>query len=296
MSSWASGRIHFREKKTIVTSVHVPTNNVTNNINIDNKPPSKFIFSKKSNNIDAVICAIALNEERYIDEWIKYNLLLGFSHIYIYDNSYNNILKDKKSDRVTIIHYPGIAKQLEAYNIFILQYKKRHTWCAFIDCDEFIVLKKHDNIISLLNDYDDCASIALNWIMFGTSNEKEYRDEPVTKRFTYCSNKIDIHIKSITKLLNINNYISPHFPQLKNGYNFDTNRNIIPESLNPNGDATIAYIHHYYTKSEQEFREKIERGCADIIQKRSLDELNDVHSKNNDIYNSDAWDFYSKHL
>jgi hypothetical protein len=71
----------------------------------------KFIFSKKSDNVDAVICAIALNEERYIDEWIKYNLLLGFSHIY--DNSYNNILKDKKSDRVTIIHYPGIAKQLE---------------------------------------------------------------------------------------------------------------------------------------------------------------------------------------
>jgi acyl-CoA dehydrogenase len=46
---------------------------------------------------DAVICAIALNEERYIDEWIQYNLFLGFSHIYIYDNSSNNVLKNKKS-------------------------------------------------------------------------------------------------------------------------------------------------------------------------------------------------------
>ena len=308
MSSWSSGRIHFREKKTYVTSTQLPTNNVTNNVTnpvtnpvtnnviINDTLPSKFIFSKKINNNDAVICAIALNETRYIDEWIKYNILLGFSHIYIHDNSYNNILKNKESDKVTIIHYPGIAKQLEAYNIFILQYKKLHRWCAFIDCDEFIILKKHDNINELINDYNNCASIALNWLMFGTSNEKEYRDEPVTKRFRYCSNKLDIHIKSIAKLSDIDNYISPHFPQLKNGYNFDTNRNVIIGPFNYNGDATIAYIHHYYTKSEQEFREKIERGCADIIQKRSLDELNDVHSKNNDIYNSDAWNFYSKHL
>jgi hypothetical protein len=296
MSSWSSGRIHFREKKPLITPVHVPTNNVSKNIIINDKLPSKFVFSKNSNNVDVVICAIALNEERYIDEWIKYNLLLGFTHIYIYDNSANNILKDKKSDRVTIIPFPGITKQLEAYNVFILQYKKKHTWCAFIDCDEFIVLKKHDNIISLLNDYNDCVSIALNWLMFGTSNEKEYRDEPVTKRFTYCSNHINIHIKCISKLSYIDNYINPHRPLLLKDVIFDTNRNIVPESLNPNGDTTVACIHHYYTKSEQEFREKIERGRSDIVEKRSLNELNDIHSKNNDVYNSDAWDFYSRHL
>ena len=55
-------------------------------------------------------------------------------------------------------------------------------------------------------------------------------------------------------------------------------------------------IHHYYTKSEQEFREKIERGRADIPEKRNLDELIDIHFKNNDTYNSDAWDFYSAHV
>ena len=66
--------------------------------------------------------------------------------------------------------------------------------------------------------------------------------------------------------------------------------------MNSNGDAKVACIHHYYTKSEQEFREKIERGRSDIVEKRSLNELDDIHSKNNDVYNSDAWDFYSRHL
>jgi hypothetical protein len=284
--SWANRRVQFKEKKPLISLVDLPSVDL----------PSKFIFSKNSNHVEAVICAIALNEERYIDEWIKYNILLGFTHIYIYDNSHNNILKNKESDKVTIIHFPGITKQLEAYDSFVLQYKNKHTWAAFIDCDEFIVLKKHDNVMSFINQYNNCGAIALNWLMFGTSNEKEYRDEPVIKRFTYCSKNIHNHIKCIAKLSYINNYENPHRPVLLKSVIFDTNRNLVPDSLNPDGDDKIACIHHYYTKSEHEFREKLERGRADIVEKRSLDELHDIHSKNNDIYNSDAWEFYSKNI
>ena len=102
MSSW-SNRVHFRERKT--------------NIN------------------DAVVCAIALNEDLYIDEWITYNLALGFYHIYIYDNSDNNILKDKISDKVSIFHFPGETKMLQSRDMFTRQYKNKHKWCAFIDVD-----------------------------------------------------------------------------------------------------------------------------------------------------------------
>ena len=284
MTSWANNRTHFKKTVSSPSIISITSNEF----------PSKYILNKTYN--DAVICAIALNEERYIDEWIQYNLFLGFSHIYIYDNSSNNVLKNKKSDRVTIIHIPGAIKQLEAYNIFTVQYKTKHIWCAFIDCDEFIVLKKHDNIISFLNEYNNCASVALSWLMFGTSNETEYRNEPVSKRFLYCANKTDIHIKSIAKLSNISNYVQPHSPELKNGYNMDTNRNVIIGPFNYNGDDKIACIHHYYTKSEEEFKQKIIRGRADIVQKRGFDELQDIHSKNNDIYNSDAWNFYSQRL
>jgi len=147
---------------------------------------------------DAVICAIALEEDLYIDEWIKYHLALGFAHIYIYDNG--ETLQDKKSDRVTIIPFPGQTKQLEAYRIFALQYKYKHMWCAFIDIDEFIVLK--NNIMNFLNQYKDCAGIGLNWLMFGTSNKKEYSAEPVTSRFRYCSH--NIHIKYIIQMKYIN--------------------------------------------------------------------------------------------
>jgi hypothetical protein len=52
-------------------------------------------------------------------------------------------------------------------------------------------------------------------------------------------------------------------------------------------------IQHYYTKSEEEFRNKINRGKADMIEKRSLEELVDIHLQNNDVVNTDAWDFYT---
>jgi hypothetical protein len=292
MSSWIGHRTHFRERKMIkpITSQNI------NSIESIQSAPSKYINTSIDLVTDAVVCAIALNEESYIDEWIQYNLFLGFSHIYIYDNSDTNSLKDKSSKNVTIIHFPGKTKQMEAYSLFAKNYKSKHKWCAFIDCDEFIILKKHNSIIEFLNNYDKCESIRLNWLMFGTSNQVEYKEEPITKRFIMCSSKIDSHTKSICKLEYIDNFNHPHFPILLKGYNYDTQYNIINGPLNELGNYEIACIHHYYTKSEQEFKNKIERGRADITQKRNIEELDDIHNKNNDIYNSDAWDFYSKSL
>lgn len=297
MSSWSSGRVHFRERKMPNNQINLPR--AIENIEVESNKndltltlPSKYINNSQIN--DAVICAIALDEELYIDEWIKYNLALGFSHIYIYDNSNDNSLKNKKSNKVTIIHFPGKTKQLEAYNIFTRTYKKKHKWCAFIDCDEFISLKKHNTIMDFLNEYNNYNSIAINWLMFGTSHKISYSSEPVTKRFQYCSSVLHHHIKCITKIANIDKYISPHYPELLQGNIYDVNNNIIVGPSNTNFDMKVICIHHYYTKSEEEFLKKIKRGKSDIDEKRSIDELNGIHLQNNDVFNSDAWDFYSK--
>ena len=250
----------------------------------------------------SVICAIALHEERYIDEWIHYHLSLGFHHIYVYDNSDNHSLQNKQSDRVTIIHFPGKSvpnkpKQLDAYHAFINEFGSKHKWAAFIDLDEFIVLKRHNSISSFLSDYQHCSAIGLNWLMFGTNHHTHYESEPVTKRFTRCATELDKHIKSIIQLrYALFFYTDPHYMTVRSGTTCDTSYERITGPFHPSGKADIAYIHHYYSKSEQEFLEKIERGRADTVEKRSLSELDDVHSRNNDVINTDAWDFYSKHL
>jgi hypothetical protein len=297
MSSWGGQRVHFRERKMPQQNpVQPPTiQPQTPTVQPSNEPLSKYVFTNSNVN-DAVVCAIAFEEELYIDEWIKYNLALGFSHIYIYDNSDSNVLKDKKSNNVTIIHFPGDKQMLTSRNIFLVQYKNKHKWVAHIDIDEFIVLKKHANIIDFLNEYDDCDSIALNWLMFGTSNEIQFRDEPITKRFRYCSKNVDIHYKCISKLKSIFQCVHSHRPMLNKGSIYDTNRKIITDIFNPDGDDLVACIHHYYTKSEEEFKSKIERRMVDEAPKRSTSLLDGVHLRDNDVYNSDAWNFYSRHL
>ena len=147
--------------------------------------------------------------------------------------------------------------------------------------------------MELLNAYQDCDALALSWIMFGTNHETEYRKEPVTKRFQKCSHQIHPQFKSICQLQFIEYYSNPHLPTLSpNRVVMDTNHARIQSFDHLNGSSDIAVIHHYYTKSEQEFREKIERGRADIIEKRSLTELDDIHHKNNDVVNDDAWNYF----
>lgn len=264
---------------------------------------SSFLPSSLSKKLptSSVICAIALHEDRYIDEWILYHLSLGFHHIYIYDNGNDYSLQNKQSDRVTVIHFPGksvVAKpiQHDAYHAFIKDFGPKHQWAAFIDIDEFIVLKKHDSISSFLSQYQRCSAVGLNWIMFGTNHCTHYESEPVTKRFTRCAATPNHHIKSIIQLKYAWVFNDPHHMMLRSGTTCDTYYQPINGPFNPSGKTDIACIHHYYTKSEEEFREKIQRGRADTVEKRSLTELNDVHSRNNDIINMDAWNFYAKHL
>src|SRR6185437_4283619 len=97
------------------------------------------------------ICAIALDEESYLDEWIDYHHKLGFNHIYLYDNSPDHKLKDLNGTQVQVIHYPGSVKQMAAFNDCLKNAQKKDTseWIAFLDIDEFIILKKHAHIAHL---------------------------------------------------------------------------------------------------------------------------------------------------
>jgi hypothetical protein len=241
----------------------------------------------------AVVCCIAKNEEPYIDEWIAYNLKLGFERIYIYDNSDNHSLAPLgQTDKVHVVPFPGPTKQMAAYNHFLRTYGREHTWCAFIDVDEFIVLRCHASIQDMLNAHCKNGSLGLNWILFGSSGKKEYRPEPVTERFQMRQRGLNAHIKSIVKIEDTMTMDHPHFPCLKGGHQqLDTNGRAFSGPFNERGTEDVACIHHYFLKSKREFREKVARGRADISIKRAFEEDFSRHDLN-EVHDSRAWDFY----
>jgi len=224
----------------------------------------------------AIVCAIALKEELYIDEWIAHNLKIGFDSVVIYDNSDDHSLvdlPDKYLGRVTVIHYPGKVRQVPAYNDALARFRA-DTWCAFIDVDEFIVLRKHPDIKTLLADVaPQGGALALNWIMFGSSGREEYSPEPVTKRFTWRAREVNAHVKTIAYLPHVTAVPSPHYCNVT--HTVDCHGNAVDGPFNQKKSEDVACIYHYFTKSRGEFLRKRERGRADIAEIRGLSEFAD---------------------
>lgn len=210
---------------------------------------------------DAVICCIARDEELYIEEWITYHLKLGFNRVYVYDNNLDKPLLIEKP-RVTIIPFPGAHQQLPAYRHFHKYYGTLHTWCAFIDVDEFIVLRKHPTITDFLRDHCKSGAVNLNWFHYGSSGHLVYEDKPVLERFQLRSKTMNPHTKTIVRLEHMETMDSPHYVQLKQGFFQRDPRGRIFYGPFNDGKDDIACINHYFVKSMEEFLRKVDRGRA----------------------------------
>lgn len=232
----------------------------------------------------ALVC-IAKNEDHYIDEWIAYNLKLGFDHIFIYANDW---FFTYAHPQVTIIDYPGENKQREAYAHFLANYRKDFTWAAFFDVDEYLVLKKSSTIREFLQDYEGKEAVAINWVMFGDNELTEVTDDySYLMRFTKRQKGVDKHIKCILNLTNNSSRMDVHNP-----YDVpatDTNGKKVVGPYNPQGDDNIAQLNHYYSRTIQEFKDKCDRGRADAHIKNGY-EWREVHN-HNDIEDTLARDF-----
>ena len=229
----------------------------------------------------AAICALVINEEAYLDEWVDYYVALGFSEIYLYDNSPDHDLQQwgLTKKEVTVIHYPGKAKQRAANLDCAKKAQKKHTWAAFFDADEYLVLKKHGTVVELLRDHCTDGALSINWLIMCSSGHQVYEPKPVTKRFQCHDGGINPHIKSIARLQDMNMTLQSHvhYPYLLEGrYLRDTNGNILegPEKhFNERKPTDVALLYHYSKKSWKEYIDKRLRGRSDVNDKAGVENL-----------------------
>ena len=221
----------------------------------------------------AAMCVIQKGGRPYLEEFVDYHLALGFEKIFIFDNSDDFELEQWHHGGawVAVEHFPGGAMQLPAYRTCVVRIKKKRSfaWIAFLDVDEFIVLKKHNHILDLLKTVDsEAGGLALNWYMFDYNNQKEYKPLPLTKRFNRRAVEADMHVKSIVRTSKYDgNFFNPHSAFYQSGaHSVDTDGTMLLEQpwFNPGGPTDTAVIHHYYTKSLDEYAERCKRGRADI--------------------------------
>ena len=159
----------------------------------------------QDNNLAMVL--ICKDEGDYIDEWIRYHVLAGVRHFYIYDNDYssgNTAAKALAHNRggVAIIVHPwrlkasagqcAVIPQGAAYAHAALCYGHKHRWMAFIDIDEFIVPRQHGTIIEALDRLGRYSNISLHWSIFGHCGHMTKPSEPCA--FAYMlRHQPDVH-------------------------------------------------------------------------------------------------------
>lgn len=235
---------------------------------------------------NCVICAIAKNENAYLYEWAAYHLSLGFSHIYVYDN--NDVDGERVDDvfanteiasKISVFDVRGKRfVQKKVYNEFYA--KACFDWCAFIDIDEFITLKKHKSILEYLSSKSSWDSVHLNWKCYGDGGKIKYERDSVMSRFikpwdkdvfyTYIDKPENSHIKSILqKGLSIDwTYdgdgweSNPHTPYGEFSV-CDSSGTATANSPFSHICYEEAYIRHYTTKTIEEYANKVSRQCAD---------------------------------
>ncbi len=231
-----------------------------------------------------VLVAIFKNESPYILEWIAYYRTLKVDHFFIYNNDSTDLTPQilealDKEGIITYTNWPTIPNrdnQVCAYRDAWLKLKLREQskWISFIDGDEFIVPKKHNNLIDFLADYEDVEEILMNWKFFGSSGQIEKIPGLVMERFLkssfsdYRGNKNVKSISQINSIKRIGIHTCELFEHSTCIYSDKTPCPITQANKGNYINHDMVQVNHYFTKSKSEWINKKTRGKADF-------ELND---------------------
>lgn len=120
------------------------------------------------------VCAIGKSglTESAINQWFQYYLDLGFDHAYVYidENGWDLPFKIHDELMETIAHpivFPITSNwRQDAYHDCYRNYRDEYDWMLFLNFGEYLVLRKHQSIKSVLCDknYLKYEAIRVNYV------------------------------------------------------------------------------------------------------------------------------------
>jgi hypothetical protein len=220
------------------------------------------------------VCMVAIlkDETPFLAEWICYHRLLGVDHFVLYDNDWNLPLKDYLAplrDWVTVVDWPGdhakkpgSACQTSAYMHALMRIRGAYRWVAYLDGDEFIVLRKHRTLPEFLLSFREAAAVYLNWYQFGHNG---YFNDPsglLTSALTRRHRTASSQFKAITRVDAIQSIWTPHFCVLQDGLApVDANGRAFSPEVYPEKTG-VAHVNHYRCRSFSRWMARAKRGDA----------------------------------
>jgi hypothetical protein len=228
---------------------------------------------------------VAKWEDYYLKEWLDYNEKLGFDKVLMFQNDWRTDLEHPILDKRIC---DGPTVQVPLYNQ-VLQDNTEYDWLAFIDCDEFIVLKKHNNIKELIEEYQHRTNvIGLNWTFFGNLGKETREGDSLLKQFKMRNKGTDQHIKVIVNARTGERMMLPHNTH---GAAMDTNGHKFMGPFNPEGPMDVAYISHIHNKTKEDWELRCKRGRVDALVPHDYDQWEREIDSNNEVEDLSAYNF-----
>lgn len=168
------------------------------------------------------------DEKPFMDEWLLYHKMIGADHFFLYDDEPGLPLEAFCAPHqgyvtVTPLHglskkLPGECRQNQAYTHALNQFLGKYKWVAFIDVDEFIVLRQHENLEDFLLSLDkDTHAVSLCWRMFGHCGFYKDPKGLVTANLVRRKRETDARVKTISKCDSISSFVSQHWATFECG-------------------------------------------------------------------------------
>jgi Glycosyltransferase family 92 len=220
------------------------------------------------------ICAIFKNEARYLEEWIEFHRGVGVSHFYLYDNESSDdplsvLCPWIEKGLVTLVAWPGRARQRHAYMHCIRHNWSATRWLAFLDIDEFLFSPSQVDIRLILSRFEHFPALFVYWQVFGSSGHVVRPSDPVVEAYNMReraprkpSGKSIVNPRFVRRIPNAHNFA------LWIGAARDTSgkqldyRGFFDEGHVKTPPFDVLRINHYWSRSLEELAEKVERGDA----------------------------------
>ena len=226
-------------------------------------------------------CLLIKDENSYINEWLEWHIQIGVEHFFIYDNGSVVPIVSSINERFlpycSVVDFPDphTHTQKDCYADCLSRFGETAEWIAFIDTDEFIRVVDGRSISEFLKDYEDHDGLYVKWTVYNADGQIYKEDRPVRDRF----HKIVPYQKgrpcgkSIVRPEKIKS-MDPHFPSYGYRNNIvDENHKHVYLPILFNYPMDKITIDHYFTRSLEEWDEKIRRGSCDPNAMRWYDEF-----------------------
>lgn len=232
------------------------------------------------------VCMIIKDDNEYLEEWLRWHIGQGVEHFYIYDHGSREPIAqfmagmpEKIREKVTVIPFGGRHRfaQHDAYNHCLRHYRTQSKWIGFIDSDEMVRVKDGTPLPQFLKRYEPYAGLFIGWITYNANGQAKKAPGGVRERFPKESalndqrgvGKVFVQPYRMLQMLTHNGYPVDGYAVV------DEHEEPMPEAASWKGGLTTEKIciDHYYTKSYEEWLNKISRGSCDPYYARKYEEF-----------------------